>query len=435
MNNLKAKHPNFRGNWKDLEQFEMLAQSPVRSPQREKALKEWEDYKRARQYGRVRGPIKKGGHMRALISRTIDLTGANLDEICIGYADFRGVIFDYCSMRSAWLKGSNFENASLRSVDFTAAGANGRGPGRLLYAFLPGADLTGANCSGVDFSFASLNSAKLRRTDLTGADLSHVSLVRADLEGAILRSARVYGIAVWDIVGTPKAQEDLIISLDGSLGDKGAYYLLKDRRAKAAKSGDTAELEKCETSRGVTVDRLELAQFVNLLMRNGSLRDVIGTIGERGVLILGRFTEERKRVLDLIRVRLRELGYVPMLFDFEKPTRRDFTETVKTLAGLSRFIVADITRPRSTPLELQATMPDFMIPFVPIIQEREKPFAMFQDLQAKYGEWVLDLLRYDTAENLAAAFEKKVVAPAMALSERLSARKREKIRTRHVLDL
>jgi hypothetical protein len=32
---------------------------------------------------------------------------------------------------------------------------------------------------------------------------------------------------------------------------------------------------------------------------------------------------------------------------------------------LSRFIIADITNPRSSPLELQATMPDYMIPFVP----------------------------------------------------------------------
>jgi hypothetical protein len=37
-------------------------------------------------------------------------------------------------------------------------------------------------------------------------------------------------------------------------------------------------------------------------------------------------------------------------------------------------------------------MPDYMIPFVPIIADGEKPFAMFRDLKQKYGEWVLDLL-------------------------------------------
>ena len=75
------------------------------------------------------------------------------------------------------------------------------------------------------------------------------------------------------------------------------------------------------------------------------------------------------------------LGYLPMLFDFDKPTQRDFTETVKTLAGMSRFIIADITNPKSSPLELQATVPDYMVPFVPIQHEDEEPFSMFADLQ------------------------------------------------------
>jgi hypothetical protein len=100
------------------------------------------------------------------------------------------------------------------------------------------------------------------------------------------------------------------------------------------------------------VDNLEVAQFIYLLLNNEKIRDVINTIGKKGVLILGRFTEERKPVLDAIRDRLRELDFVPMLFDFERPTQRDFTETIKTLAGLSRFIIADITNPRSSPLEL-----------------------------------------------------------------------------------
>jgi hypothetical protein len=36
------------------------------------------------------------------------------------------------------------------------------------------------------------------------------------------------------------------------------------------------------------------------------------------------------------------------------PQNRDFTEAVRTLAGISRFIVADLTDPASIPQELQA---------------------------------------------------------------------------------
>ena len=122
------------------------------------------------------------------------------------------------------------------------------------------------------------------------------------------------------------------------------------------------------------------------------------------------------------------------MFDFEKPTQRDFTETIKTLAGLSRFIIADITNPKSSPLELQATMPDYMIPFVPIIQEEEEPFSMFRDLKQKYGDWVLDVLKYDSADNLLKVLDKAVVKPALKKASELLMKKAEGIRDRHVKD-
>jgi hypothetical protein len=55
------------------------------------------------------------------------------------------------------------------------------------------------------------------------------------------------------------------------------------------------------------------------------------------------------------------------------------------------FVIADITNPSSSPLELQATVPDFMIPFVPILRKGETPSAMFANLQNKY-DWVMDVL-------------------------------------------
>ena len=61
-------------------------------------------------------------------------------------------------------------------------------------------------------------------------------------------------------------------------------------------------------------------------------------------------------------------GYLPIIFDFERPTDRDLTETVKILAGLSRFVIADVTNTSSVPLELQATVPEYMVPFVTIAQ-------------------------------------------------------------------
>ena len=55
---------------------------------------------------------------------------------------------------------------------------------------------------------------------------------------------------------------------------------------------------------------------------------------------------------------LRAKAYLPILFDFEKPQTRDLTETVTTLARMSRFIIADLTDPRSIPQELSQIVPD-----------------------------------------------------------------------------
>jgi hypothetical protein len=43
----------------------------------------------------------------------------------------------------------------------------------------------------------------------------------------------------------------------------------------------------------ITVDNIQVAQFVYLLLHNPKIRDVIDTIGKTGVLLLGRFTEGR----------------------------------------------------------------------------------------------------------------------------------------------
>jgi hypothetical protein len=86
----------------------------------------------------------------------------------------------------------------------------------------------------------------------------------------------------------------------------------------------------------ITVDNVEVAQFVYLLLHNEKIRDVIDTITSKAVLILGRFTEDRKAVLDALREELRQRNYLPVLFDFEKPHSRNTDETITLLARMAR---------------------------------------------------------------------------------------------------
>jgi hypothetical protein len=59
---------------------------------------------------------------------------------------------------------------------------------------------------------------------------------------------------------------------------------------------------------------------------------------------------------------------------------------------------------------------------------------MFRDLKQKYGDWVLDVLQYDSTDNLMKVFEKAIIRPALKLSDKLIVKKAETLRLRHVRD-
>jgi hypothetical protein len=168
----------------------------------------------------------------------------------------------------------------------------------------------------------------------------------------------------------------------------------------------------------ITVDNIEVAQFLYLLLHNEKLRSVIDTITTKVVLILGRFTDERKVVLDALRNELRKRDYLPILFDFDKPTGRDLTETVSLLARMARFVVADITDAKSVPQELGVIVPNLpSVPVQPLLQEGSGEYGMFEHF--KRYPWVLPIHRYGTPAQLLADLRDRVILPAEAKVQEL----------------
>src|SRR2546421_532835 len=206
------------------------------------------------------------------------------------------------------LRGANLSQANLSDAQLSEAD--------LSQANLRRADLRKANLRGADFRGVDLSEA-----DLSEADLIAANLVQTNFSGANLTNCQIYGTSVWDVQLEGTKQFDLVITPPNQPT--------------------------------ITVDNLKVAQFIYLLLNNQEVRDIIDTIAKKVVLILGRFTSERKEVLNALRDELRKRNYSPVVFDFEKPSSRDFTETVRTLAHMSRFILADLTDPCSIPQELQ----------------------------------------------------------------------------------
>lgn len=350
-------------------------------------------------FANLRGAnLRNADLMRANLSRAdlrnADLIGANLTEANLAYAKLEGAILDKSILTRSSLKGSHSSGASfvganlwqavLRKGNFEKVNFR---KAKLEEVDLREANLMEANLQDAFLRKTDLRDANLSSADLGGADLSYSILVNVRVDKARISGSNVYGISVWDIQGEFSEQNNLIVTPDEKFA--------------------------------ITVDDIEVAQLIYLILNNKKMRQVIDTLTSKTVLILGRFAvPERKSILNALRNKLREYNLLPIVFDFERPLEKDFTETIKILAGISSFVIADVTNPKSSPLELQATVPDFQIPFVPIIQEGEQPFSMMVDLQKKYN-WVLNTRTYDSVDTLMNALKTGIINPALKMRDEL----------------
>lgn len=335
----------------------------------------------------------------------VDLTENTLNEIDFSKTNLENAIFNNASLNSAnfekanmmWtklggtkLKNSIFRDTKIQQANFLGADLRETD---FSYADIRSSQIVYANLSNAQLSFADIRLADLRDSKFIGAilrqtNLMYATLVDTDFSRADLSGSRIFGISAWNVNLTDAIQTDLVITPSGEFD--------------------------------ITLDNLEVAQFIYLLLNNQKIRNVIETITTKLVLILGRFTSERKAVLDAIRKELRMRGYLPVLFDFDKPATRDITETVRTIAYLAHFIIADLTDPSSIPQELQAIVPDLAIAVQPVLQTGKREHSMFVDFR-KYT-WVLPIHHYNDINDLLKSLDEKVIAPAEAKATELKQR-------------
>ncbi len=371
----------------------------------------------------LRGADLRRANLREADLRMVNLGGANLHEANLNgallmNADLQSADLSGALIMEANLRGVNLSNADLQEADLSGADLHRavlddskiiRATFRRTFlrrASLARADLSSAFMSDVDLGLTNLSQANLsdahmrgafiRKADLSGANLSGANLqysrfVEVNLEKANLSNCAIYGISAWDLKLDSADQSSLIITRPDEPT--------------------------------ITVDSIEVAQFIYMLLNNQKVRDVINTITSKAVLILGRFTSERKACLDSLRDELRKHNYLPILFDFDKPSSRNLTETVSTLAHIARFVIADITDAKSIPQELQRIVPSMpSLPIQPLLLSSESEYGMFRDLEDY--PWVLPTYRYESVEDLLDTLVEKVIAPVAAKAKDIEERRK-----------
>jgi uncharacterized protein YjbI with pentapeptide repeats len=312
--------------------------------------------------------------LRGLDLKTISRAELNLPPLDLHGARLAGARLSGLRAWSLRLEQADLRHANLDRCDLSYA--------RLRGANLEGCRLVQSNLTLIDAAGASFRNA----------NLSHAIMNGADLRGADLSGARVAGLSAWDI------------RLDGETRQK--KLLLEE-------VGDFLEDVVDDEDLGTKpvvgrVDHVEAVSLIYLLKDKAKFKTVIDAMTNTVVLILGNFEDRRLQVLHDIETTLRSLGYVPVIFDFDAPVDRDLVETVALLAGLSSFVVADLTHPRSTPLEAMLITPQLRVPFVTVVEKGERPFEMLRSLQAKYS-WVLPTVTYSSRRALVRLLKTRIV--------------------------
>lgn len=254
------------------------------------------------------------------------------------YADLVDAYFENCTFKGTSIRLSKIGNAVFSNCVFEKA------------------DLSYCSAEGTSFEDSTFINTKLEHMSLVSSDFSHTKIY----------NCYVYGISSWDLNLDGSVQKDLIITPRGKPT--------------------------------ITVDNIELAQFLYLLINNSKLRDAIDSIASKSVLILGNFSKERKKILNQIREQLRNRNLIPIMFDFEKPNSRDLTETVRLLALMSKFVIVDLSSPRSSPHELANIVTENpSIKVFPVVLSGENPYGMFEHYKAY--PWVKKIKEY-TNDNI-----------------------------------
>ncbi|MEZ4796035.1 MAG: pentapeptide repeat-containing protein [Flavobacteriaceae bacterium] len=299
-----------------------------------------------------------------------DFSNVNLEDTIFYNTNFYECDFTNTILKNADLRKSIF-------LDLQCSGSNFEGA-QLDLANLSGSNFTNSNFKGASMVSANLTGSNFTCADLSNSNLSNSVMVTTNFNKAILSGSQVYGTSAWDLDLNDSQQTGLLISKEGKSG--------------------------------ITVDDLEVAQFIYLLINNQKIRNVINTVTSKTVLILGRFYKERKDVLDALRETLKNHDLAPIIFDFEPSEHRDLTETVQLLANMSKFVIADLTDAKSIPQELASIIPHFpSVPIRPILMKNEMVYSMFEHWEN--FDSVLPIFNYENQKHLLENVVAEIINP------------------------
>ena len=275
--------------------------------------------------GQQKGPKKKGLNL-------LDFSG---------YV-FRNIVFKAAFAESLCLRGAVFEDCFFDDGDFSSA------------------DFSDVEFKNVRFNKTIMTNSCFRGARFENCNLNRINISGSDFDVNEIRDTVVYGLSAWDVtIGATAQQSNLII--------ENTYDLPSELYQRGAAS--------------MSVDDIEVAQFVYMITNSHRLRSTLQAMNEKTVLLLGPFAQDNGlQRLHELRDALQKHGYIAMVFDFSRPDALNLTETVTVLAGLAKAVIADLRGP-SVPHEIATICSSYSKP----VAWYGNKYAMFDDVTSGVG--------------------------------------------------
>lgn len=311
--------------------------------------------------------IKDAKFLRSkfITASEFDFWGVTFNNCIFNDVQFVRCIFEHCKFSNCEIFG---HKTSFRMSNFTNS------------------EFRKCTLKNASFLKAILSDCKFINTKMEDLNFFGASLINSYFEKGSIQDCRIFGANIWSITTKKTLQKDMRI-IDESTGSDGV-------------------------SNQITIDDIELGNIVYLLAANSNFSKFIDQSKSNFVLILGRFGDYLPR-LEAIKQKLREERFSPIVFDFTAPTSLDLIESIMLLSLLSKFIIVDLTEPKSVPAELQSILTSIMIPVAPILDAQSKVYGTYS-FTNRY-KWVLPVLIYNSVPELISVLKPAIIDPANRL--------------------
>nr|WP_319375520.1 pentapeptide repeat-containing protein [uncultured Methanoregula sp.] len=297
----------------------------------------------------------------------INFNAASLYEANLRNVNFNASNFNKANLKKAHLRDANLNNSNISNADFTWT--------NLRSSKIQDAIIYNTNMSRANMSWAELQGTKFNETDFT-----YSLFVESDINKTVFENCTIYGISAWDLKGSPKKISNLTIT--------------KPHEPK------------------ITIDSLEFAQFMYFLINNKDIHKILSGIKSKIVLIMGHYSNNNSDIIDVIFTQLKNFNKVPVLLDFDKPLKKEFFPTLRVLAQLSQFIIADISDVKGVGPALSMFLPQLSsVPIIIIKNKNTEKDSILEKVFDSYSN-ISPIVYFNDKFEINEVFKNKIIYPA-----------------------